>query len=125
MILYNQSHIGSKLFKAISDNTYVIYSVEIQSVWCNSKDLMSYTNSYCETSLDGLAEELDGPAVSALWRAIAEVMQCWSDIGWVTKNLSSRAPPCFKRHVKSLVMAFAVVSTYQPAPGSRGGLWPL
>jgi hypothetical protein len=35
-------------------------------------------------------EELDGPAVSALRRAI-EVKQRWSVIGWVTKNLLSRA----------------------------------
>jgi hypothetical protein len=40
---------------------------------------------------DGMdGEELDGPAVSALSRAIAEVKQCWSVIGWVTKNLLSR-----------------------------------
>jgi hypothetical protein len=31
-------------------------------------------------------EELDSPTVSALWRAIVEVKQCWSVIGWVTKN---------------------------------------
>jgi hypothetical protein len=31
-------------------------------------------------------EELDGPAVSALRCAIAEVKQRWSAIGWVTKN---------------------------------------
>jgi hypothetical protein len=30
-------------------------------------------------------EELDGPAVSAVRRAISEVKQCWSVIGWVTK----------------------------------------
>jgi hypothetical protein len=30
-------------------------------------------------------EELDGPSVSALRRAIAEVQQHWSVIGWVTK----------------------------------------
>jgi hypothetical protein len=29
--------------------------------------------------------ELNGPAFSALQRAIAEVKQCWSAIGWVTK----------------------------------------
>jgi hypothetical protein len=34
-------------------------------------------------------------------------------IGWVTKNLLSRAPPCYGRHVKPLVPAeFAVVSTH-------------
>jgi hypothetical protein len=31
-------------------------------------------------------EELDGPAVSALRRAIVEVKQCWSVIGWMTKH---------------------------------------
>jgi hypothetical protein len=58
--------------------------------------------------------------------SIAEVKDRWSVIGWVTKNLLSRAPPCFERHVKLLVSAaFAVVSTHQPALGSRGGLWPV
>jgi hypothetical protein len=48
-----------------------------------------------------------GTAVSA----IAEVKQRWSVIGWVTKNLLSRAPPCFGRYVKALVPAiFAVVN---------------
>jgi hypothetical protein len=70
--------------------------------------------------------ELDGAAVSALRRAVPEVKQSWSVIGWVTKNLLYRAPPCLGRHVKSLVpAAFAVVSTYQPALGPRGGLWPV
>jgi hypothetical protein len=36
-------------------------------------------------------EELDGPAVIALRRAIAEVKQRWSVIGWVSKILLSRA----------------------------------
>jgi hypothetical protein len=68
--------------------------------------------------------ELDGLAVSALWCAIVEVKQRWSVIEWVTKTLSSRAAPCFGRHVKPLVpAAFAVVSTHQPALGPRGGLW--
>jgi hypothetical protein len=71
-------------------------------------------------------EELDGPAVSALRRAIAEVKQRWSVIGWVTKNLLLRAPPCFGRHVKPLVpAAFTVVRTHQPALGPRGVLWPV
>jgi hypothetical protein len=59
------------------------------------------------------SEELDGPAVNALRRDIAEVKQRWSVIGWVTKNLLTLVPPCFGRHVKLLVpAAFAVVSTY-------------
>jgi hypothetical protein len=70
-------------------------------------------------------EELNGPAVSALRRAIAEVKQRWSFMGWVTKNLLSRAPPCFRRHIKPLVSASFVVSTHQPALGPRGGLWPV
>jgi hypothetical protein len=71
-------------------------------------------------------EELDGPAVSALRRAIAEVKQHWSVIGWVTKNLLCQASPCFGRHVKPLVpVAFAVISIHQPALGRRGGLWPV
>jgi hypothetical protein len=50
-----------------------------------------------------LKEELDVSAISALWRAIAEVKQRWSVVEWMTKNLLSRAPPCFGRHVKRLV----------------------
>jgi hypothetical protein len=64
--------------------------------------------------------------VSAHQRAIAEVKQRWSDVGWVTINLFFRAPPCFGRHVKPLVPdAIAVDSTHQPALGPRGGLWPV
>jgi hypothetical protein len=49
-------------------------------------------------------------------RTIAEAKQHWPVIGWVTKNLLSRAPPCFGRHVKPLVLTvFAVVSTHQSA----------
>jgi hypothetical protein len=49
-------------------------------------------------------------------RAIAEVKQRWSVIGWVTKNLLSRVPLCFGRHDKPLVLAaFTVVSTHQSA----------
>jgi hypothetical protein len=36
--------------------------------------------------MDERSEELDGRAVRALRRAIAEVKQRWSVIGWVTKN---------------------------------------
>jgi hypothetical protein len=42
---------------------------------------------------------------------------------WVTKNLISRAPPCFGRPIKPLVpVAFVVVSTHQSALGPRGEL---
>jgi hypothetical protein len=71
-------------------------------------------------------ENLDGPAVSALRRAIAKVKQSWSVVGWVTKNLLSLAPPFFERQVKQLVpAAFAVVSTHLPAMGPRGGSWSV
>jgi hypothetical protein len=42
---------------------------------------------------------LNGPAVSALLRAIAEVKQRWSVIGCVTKNLLSKAHLCFGRQL--------------------------
>jgi hypothetical protein len=75
--------------------------------------------------IDNNTKELDGPAASALERMLAEAKQRWSIIGWVTKNLLSRAPPGFERHVKPLVPdTFAVVSTHQPALGPRG-LWPV
>jgi hypothetical protein len=63
---------------------------------------------------------------SALRRAIAEDKQRWSVIGWATKNVLSRAPPCLRRRVKPLVTAeYAAVSTHQLALGPRGGLWPV
>jgi hypothetical protein len=69
---------------------------------------------------------LDGAAVIARRRAIVVVKQRWSVNAWVTKNLISRAPPCFGRHVKPLVLAaFANVSTHQPTLGPRGELWPV
>jgi hypothetical protein len=72
-----------------------------------------------------IGAELDGPAVNALRRAIAEVKQRWPVIGWVTKKILFRAPPCFGRHVKPLVpAAFGVVSPHQPALGPRGEFWP-
>jgi hypothetical protein len=55
-------------------------------------------------------------------RAIAEVRQRWLFIGWVTKNLLSRAL-CYGRHVKPLVPAAFAVSTHRNAQDSRGGLW--
>jgi hypothetical protein len=61
--------------------------------------------------LDPSFEELDGPTVSALRRAIAVVKQIRSDIGWVTKNILSRAPPCFGRRVKTLYFQ-SLASTY-------------
>jgi hypothetical protein len=71
-------------------------------------------------------EEVDSPAVSALRRAIVVVKQRWFVIGCVIKNLLSRAPHCFGKHVKPLVpVVFAVISTHQSAKSPRGGLWPV
>jgi hypothetical protein len=50
-------------------------------------------------------------AFSALQRAIAEVKQLWSVIGWVTKNLLSGVPSCYGRHVKPLVSAALTVTS--------------
>jgi hypothetical protein len=65
-------------------------------------------------------EELDGPAVSALRRAIAEVKQRWSVIGWVTKylHLQSLAPtnPHWARVVGYGPFSLCVIH--------KEGLWP-
>jgi hypothetical protein len=66
-------------------------------------------------------EKFNGPVISALRRVIAEVKQLGGVIRWVIKNLLSRAPPCFGRHVKPLIpAALAVVSAHQPALDPRG-----
>jgi hypothetical protein len=71
--------------------------------------------------INKIYSQFNSPAVSVLRRAVVEVKQRCSVFGWVTKNLLSRAPPCFGRHVKLLVpAAFAVVNTHQPALGPRG-----
>jgi hypothetical protein len=70
-----------------------------------------------------LDEELDGPAVRALRRTIGEIKHRWSVIGWVTKNLLYRAPPCGRQIMSLVPTALAVVSTHQPELGPRGGLW--
>jgi hypothetical protein len=63
----------------------------------------------------GRSDVLVGPAVSALQRAIAEVKQRWSGIGWMTKIVLSWAPPCFIKHIRPLVPAtFAVVAPTNP-----------
>jgi hypothetical protein len=63
---------------------------------------LSLFNFQLVTCISLCYEEFDSPAVSALRRTIAEVKQRRSVIRWVTKNLLSRAPPCFGRHVKPL-----------------------
>jgi hypothetical protein len=72
-------------------------------------------------NMHNIVEEVDGPAVNVLRRAVAEIKQRWAVIPWVTKILLSRDFPCSGRHVKPLVpAAFAVVSTHQPALIPRG-----
>jgi hypothetical protein len=99
-----------------------VYNVrENKSFYCNFSVIhISFTRMQIDS------EVLDCPADSAFRRVIAKVKQRWSVIGWVTKNLLSWAPPCFGRHVMSLVSAaFAVVSSHQPALSPRGRLWPV
>jgi hypothetical protein len=72
-------------------------------------------SSFKFNKLFDLTEELDGPAVSALRRAIAEVKQRWSVMRWVVKIC----------HLELVPAAFTVVSTHQSALGPRGGLWPF
>jgi hypothetical protein len=43
--------------------------------------------------------------------SIAEAKQRWLVIGWVTKNVISREPPCVGMHVKPLVPAVFAVAT--------------
>jgi hypothetical protein len=65
-------------------------------------------------------EVLDDFACAQL--ELAEFKQC-SVRRWVTKDLLSRASPCFGRHDKPLVpVEFAVVSTNQSALTPRGRL---
>jgi hypothetical protein len=97
-------HYGLRLFQIIYSIVYIRIS---------RKNILSF--NFLLLKFIGTAEELDGLAVSALRRVIAEVKQRRSVIGWVTKHLLSQAPPCFRRHGKLLVpAAFAVVSTDNP-----------
>jgi hypothetical protein len=65
---------------------------------------MSY-RSLCQMSVCILSEELGGSVASALRRAITEVKQRWSVVGWVTKMYYLELLPCFGRHAKPLVPA--------------------
>jgi hypothetical protein len=75
----------------------LVYRVSCQSDertrrWGSLNNPVSVLENY--KSILYKEEELDGPAISALRRAVAEVKQRWSVIGWVTKNLLSGTPPC-------------------------------
>jgi hypothetical protein len=65
--------------------------------------------------------------ISALRRAIVEVRQRGQSLdGCPIIYYLKLLRTYFGRHVKPLVpAAFSVVSTYQPALGTRGGLWPV
>jgi hypothetical protein len=61
-----------------------------------------------------------------LRRAITEVKQCWSVIGWVTKTLLLELLRASESTLSRWSrLHFAVVSTHQPALGPRGGLLPV
>jgi hypothetical protein len=60
-------------------------------------------------------KELDGPTVK----------QRWWVIGWVTKNLISRVPPFFGRHVKLLVLRLQSLALTNPHWGSVVGYGPI
>jgi hypothetical protein len=73
--------------------------------WTPQETLVRY--NVIKENMHTILEELDGPAVSSLRRAIAEAKQRWSIIGWVTKNLISRTPPHFGRHRWLHLQSFA------------------
>jgi hypothetical protein len=88
------------------------------------KSVLNFNKNHSITEEGRIIKEIDGHAVSALRRVIAEVKQRWPVIGWVTSNLLSRTPPCFGRYGKLLApAAFSVFN--QPALGPRGGLWAV
>jgi hypothetical protein len=70
------------------------------SFWNDLCSSIWTVNEWCREFVDFVSPESNNKRVVA---RIAEVKQRWSVIGWVTKNLLSRAPPCFGRHVKPLV----------------------
>jgi hypothetical protein len=84
----------------ITNHKYLVYHEKSNSIYAiiNTPDVMN--NSTCSRIIAvykydyqyNLYEELNGPAVNALMRAIAEVKQRWLVIGWVTKNWLSWAP---------------------------------
>jgi hypothetical protein len=69
-------------------------------------------------------DELNGPAVrfGVRSRKLSNIGHWMGDQKFI---IDSKAPPCFGRHVKPVLAAFAVVSTHQSALGPRGGLWPV
>jgi hypothetical protein len=72
--------IGTQSLKPDSNQVHVV-ELEEDTGALHTKVLNNFIILY--------GEELDGPAFNALRRAIEEVKQHWSVIGWVTKKLLS------------------------------------
>jgi hypothetical protein len=72
----------------LNSEKFSIYWSEIMfKSFMSSRKCKKKLNGYLFfTSCPELSEELDGLAVSPLRRAVAEVKQYWSGLGWVTKN---------------------------------------
>jgi hypothetical protein len=68
--------------------------------------------------------ELTDRLTTCEWRTIAEAKQHWSVIGWVTKNILSRAPTaseCTFGQSRLYLQSSAPVNPHWV----RGGLWPV
>ncbi|RVE53862.1 hypothetical protein evm_001524 [Chilo suppressalis] len=76
-----------------------------------------HIGQFCVTLVKGASSH--SPTVHALTGPKADQ---WLVIGWVTKNLLSRVPPCFGRHVKPLVPA---ASTGLHPPIRTGPAWDI
>jgi hypothetical protein len=109
-IANNTDTIGGCLHRSIERGVHVCVYVKTHHAVASHANIDEI--SINQSAKYKFGKELDGHAVSALRGAIQEVKQRWLVIGWVTKNLSSRVPPCIRRHVKPLVPAvFAVATT--------------
>jgi hypothetical protein len=121
MYLNNKSIYIPKTAHRSHESMHQIHECIMRSSRCQSDrkgDTFYISNYINSNSKIQSRQELYGHAFSALWRPIVEVKRRWSVIGWVTKNLLSRAPPCFGWHIEPLVpAAFAVVSTHQSVLG--------
>jgi hypothetical protein len=100
------THISNPCYRGTSSACYLVSTIK-----SNCEPYFLERSHTVRQLFQTIARSLISPAVSALRRAVLEVKQSWSFIVWVTKNLLSRAPPCFGRHVKPVPDAFAVVST--------------
>ncbi|RVE50020.1 hypothetical protein evm_005373 [Chilo suppressalis] len=133
--LRSGNNIGNKtISNNVTDIAGTVNKPEDSATLDNNTTVSSKGPDKANVTLENLNYYIFRGFRGARWRnwlarsaAIVEVKQFsqGSVIGWVTKNLLSRAPPCFGRHVKPLVpVASAVVSAHQSALGPRGGSWP-